>query len=247
MKANVHTASGRSTPNETEVVTKEHSPSKSKQATASGSSSSLSPPSHLQSPTVATHIQGADSARASPAPSSSSGDSHQPPPAASIPQHMTFGSDPSTFDDPTIYHIREVTANMTDDEKKEIYGVSSFPKDDLADLIAGMPPDKDFSNAKPSNQVNANTFATYLEPYLRPLVEEDLGWLKERVCQTHHPKRVLADCVRVIELHHLSFHVAERSITRKSGPKRTGRFQSTQPITEGISYQPINPVAVWSR
>ena len=116
---------------------------------------------------------------------------------------MTFGSDPSTFDDPTIYHIREVIANMTDDEKKEIYGVSSFPKDDLADLIAGMPPDKDFSNAKPSNQVNANTFATYLEPYLRPLVEEDLGWLKERVCYIHLSQYLLADCVRVIELRHL--------------------------------------------
>ena len=70
---------------------------------------------------------------------------------------------------------------MTDEEKKEIYGVSSFPHDDLSDLIAGVPPDKDFSNAKPSNQVNANTFAAYLEPYLRPLTEEDMAFLKERV------------------------------------------------------------------
>jgi transcriptional adapter 3 len=70
---------------------------------------------------------------------------------------------------------------MTDEEKMEIYGVTSFPHDDLSDLIAGVPPDKDFSNAKPSNQVNANTFQTYLEPYLRPLTEEDLGFLKERV------------------------------------------------------------------
>ena len=70
---------------------------------------------------------------------------------------------------------------MTDEEKKEIYCVATFPHDDLHDLIAGIPPDKDFSNAKPSNQVNANTFATYLEPYLRPLTDEDMAFLAERV------------------------------------------------------------------
>lgn len=70
---------------------------------------------------------------------------------------------------------------MTDDEKKEIYRVAQFPHDDLSNLIAGTPPDKDFSNAKPSNQVNANTFAAYIDPYLRPLTEEDMGFLKERV------------------------------------------------------------------
>ncbi len=70
---------------------------------------------------------------------------------------------------------------MTDDKKKEIYGVSSFPKSDLSNLVAGKLPDKDFSNAKPTNQVNANTFAAYIEPYVRPLTEEDMAWLKERV------------------------------------------------------------------
>ncbi|MCJ1378839.1 Transcriptional regulator [Xylographa soralifera] len=159
---------------------KDLSPSKPKRSTGSGSSSSLSPASQLQSPTTAIHPQANNSARASPTPSSSSNDSHQPPPAASIPQYQTFGADPSTFDDPTTYHIREVTPNMTDDERKEIYCVASFPHDDLSDLIAGTPPDKDFSSAKPSNQVNANTFATYLEPYVRPLTEEDMGFLKER-------------------------------------------------------------------
>lgn len=76
---------------------------------------------------------------------------------------------------------------MTDKEKKEIYGVASFPHNDLSDLIAGVPPDKDFSNAKPSNQVNANTFQTYLDPYLRPLTDEDMAFLKERVSTTSHP------------------------------------------------------------
>lgn len=70
---------------------------------------------------------------------------------------------------------------MTDEEKNEIYCVTSFPKNDLSHLSAGIPPDKDFSNAKPTNQVNANTFAAYLEPYLRPINEEDMAFLRERV------------------------------------------------------------------
>ncbi|MCJ1300735.1 Transcriptional regulator [Hypocenomyce scalaris] len=156
------------------------SPHKLRNETASGSSSSLSPPSQGQSPSTVTRAADVESARASPSPSSSSLDSHQPPPAPSIPQYQTFGPDPSTFDDPTIYHIRDVRDDMTDDEKKEIYRVAQFPHDDLSNLIAGTPPDKDFSNAKPNNQVNANTFAAYIEPYLRPLAEEDMGFLKER-------------------------------------------------------------------
>ena len=70
---------------------------------------------------------------------------------------------------------------MTDEEKKEIYCVAQFPHDDLSNLIAGTVPDKDFSNAKPANQVNANTFAAYIEPFCRPLTEEDTAFLKERV------------------------------------------------------------------
>ena len=110
----------------------------------------------------------------------------QPPPAASTQQFPTFGENPLTFDDPTIYHIRKVTEEMTEEEKKEIYGVSSFPHDDLSNLIAGTPPDKDFSNAKPTNQVAANTFLTYIEPFLRPLNEEDINFLKERVSFQSH-------------------------------------------------------------
>ena len=83
--------------------------------------------------------------------------------------------------DPIIYHIREVTPDMSDAEKKEIYSVTSYPTKDLSDQIAGVPPDKDFSNAKPTNQVAANTFLTYVEPFVRPLTEEDMAWLRERV------------------------------------------------------------------
>lgn len=105
---------------------------------------------------------------------------HQPAPVAAIPKMQTFGPDPSTFDDPTIYDIREVTPGMTEEEIKAIYCVAEYPRSDLHDKTPGTPPDKDFSNAKPPTQVNASVFANYVEPYIRPLTEEDLAFLKER-------------------------------------------------------------------
>ncbi|OAP58716.1 hypothetical protein AYL99_07806 [Fonsecaea erecta] len=98
----------------------------------------------------------------------------QPP----VPQQGFF-PDPLA-PDPVVYHIREVTPGMSDEEKKEIYSVTAYPTKDLSDQVAGTPPDKDFSNAKPTNQVAANTFLTYVEPYVRPLTEEDIAWLRER-------------------------------------------------------------------
>jgi len=109
---------------------------------------------------------------------SSSDDGRPPPPAR--PQANTFGDDPSTFPDPTVYEILPVKPGMTEEEIKEIYSVASYPKSDLADLIAGDPPDKDFSSAKPSNQINFSTFSTYVDPYFRPYTEEDLAFLRER-------------------------------------------------------------------
>jgi transcriptional adapter 3 len=58
-------------------------------------------------------------------------------------------------------------------------------------MMAGVAPDKDFSNAKPTSQVNANTFLTWVEPFVRPLTEEDIAFLKEKVkfavlVNTHH-------------------------------------------------------------
>ena len=145
-------------------------------------SSPLSEASPIASPPKSGHPPQVTSARDPSADSSSSSDTHQPPPAASQPRYQTFGTNPLTFDDPTVYEIRPVTDDMTDEEKKEIYCVASYPKDDLHDLIAGTPPNKDFSNAvKPSSQVQAHTFASYLDGYLRPLKEEDIGFLNERV------------------------------------------------------------------
>ncbi|EFW14789.1 Transcriptional regulator [Coccidioides posadasii str. Silveira] len=138
------------------------------------STSSLSPPS-ITSPRA-----GDRTSRPGSPESMESGDSYQPAPAPAIPQYQVFGPDPLRFDDPTTYHIREVNPAMTDEEKKEIYCVAGFPQSDLSHMMAGTIPDKDFSNAKPTSQVNANTFATYIEPYVRPLTEEDIAFLKEK-------------------------------------------------------------------
>ncbi|KJZ71622.1 hypothetical protein HIM_09016 [Hirsutella minnesotensis 3608] len=102
------------------------------------------------------------------------------PPRRELPQSQTFGEDPSTFPDPTVYEIREIHPRMSDQEKREIYSVATYPRSDLADLIAGDPPDKDFSSAKPSSQINFTTFSSYIDPYFRPFSEEDLAFLRER-------------------------------------------------------------------
>jgi transcriptional adapter 3 len=145
---------------------------------ASGSTSSLSPPS-MASPLPAKDGEDGDAAE-SPS-SDSSDDTHQPEPAPTVPHYQVFGPDPLKFDDPTIYHIREVTPGMSDEERKEIYSVARFPRSDLTHMMAGQPPDKDFSSAKPTNQVSANTFTTYIEAFVRPLTEEDIAFLKEKV------------------------------------------------------------------
>ena len=110
----------------------------------------------------------------------SSSDGRQPAPAPAIPHLQTFGDDPSSYPDPTVYEILPILPGMSDDEKREIYSVAVFPKNNLEDLIPGNPPDKDFSSAKPNSQVQATTFATHIEPYFRPFSEEDLAFLRER-------------------------------------------------------------------
>jgi transcriptional adapter 3 len=69
---------------------------------------------------------------------------------------------------------------MSEEEKKAIYSVAAYPESDLHDLTCGIPPDRDFSNAKPAQQVNFTTFQNYAEPFIRPLTEEDRGFLLER-------------------------------------------------------------------
>lgn len=95
-----------------------------------------------------------------------------------IPQQGFF-PDPMA-PDPTIYEIEDVVSGMSDADRKRIYSVTAYPTKDLSDQIAGQPPDADFSNAKPTNQIAATTFLTYAEPFLRPLTEEDVAFLRER-------------------------------------------------------------------
>jgi hypothetical protein len=152
-------------------------PSPSKRAKLSPGSSSLS--EMAQSPDVATAGNDKPSPKKPAASAETSDDERQPPPAPPVTQHAFF-PDPLA-PDPVIYHIRDVTPGMTDEERKEIYSVTGFPTKDLGDQIAGTPPDKDFSNTKPTNQVAANTFLSYVEPYVRPLTEEDIAFLRERV------------------------------------------------------------------
>lgn len=110
----------------------------------------------------------------------SSSEDEGAPPRRELPQSQTFGEDPSTFPDLTIYEIRDIKPGMSEEEKKEIFSVACYPKSDLADLIAGDPPDKDFSSAKPTSQINFTTFSSYIDPYFRPFSEEDLAFLRER-------------------------------------------------------------------
>ena len=154
---------------------------KAKRELSRATSSPLTEASAVASPSTAP-IASVQSLKAPTPESEDSADGHQPPPAPAQPHYQTFGDNPLKFDDPTIYEIRPVTDEMTEEEKKEIYCVASYPHDDLSHLIAGTPPNKDFSNAvKPNNQVQAHTFASYLDGYLRDFKEEDIGFLNERV------------------------------------------------------------------
>ncbi|KAK5702681.1 Transcriptional regulator [Elasticomyces elasticus] len=111
---------------------------------------------------------------------SDSEDTHADPPSTIPLYERAFGQDPTQFDDPTIYDIRDVTDDMTVDEKRNIFNVMYWPQSDLQDFTAGEPPDKDFSESKPANQTNFSTFQGWVEPYIRPYSEEDVAFLKER-------------------------------------------------------------------
>ncbi|KAK2627446.1 hypothetical protein QTJ16_003412 [Diplocarpon rosae] len=138
----------------------------------SASSSLSPPPGAVATPVASMEIDKEEG--------DSSSDEHQPPPAPAIPAHQTFGDDPNSFPDPTLYEILPITPGMTKDELKRLFSVSDFPEHDLSEYIPGTPPEKDFSSAKPANQVQAQTFATYLEPYFRPINDDDNAFLRER-------------------------------------------------------------------
>ncbi|KAK3393720.1 histone acetyltransferases subunit 3-domain-containing protein [Podospora didyma] len=155
---------------------RESNAAKPRKLSRDSTSSSLSP----VAPRTPSNMDVDDKAKAEENEDESESDNEGRPPPPARPQANTFGDDPSIFPDPTVYEILSVKPGMTQDEIREIYSVATYPKSDLGDLIAGDPPDKDFSNAKPSNQINFSTFSTYIEPYFRPFTEEDLAFLRER-------------------------------------------------------------------
>jgi transcriptional adapter 3 len=67
-----------------------------------------------------------------------------------------------------------------DEYLKKKYAVASYPMRDLKDLLPGEIPDADFTRAKPANQVQFATFASYIEPYFRNYIEEDLSFLNQK-------------------------------------------------------------------
>lgn len=105
---------------------------------------------------------------------------HHQPIAAPAAQYQSFGDDPTQYNDPTVYGLRDITPDMSEREKKEILCVADYPHDDLYDQGPGTPIDDDYSNAKPTNQVTFSTFISYVDPYVRQLTEEDVAFLKER-------------------------------------------------------------------
>ncbi|KAK9456151.1 histone acetyltransferases subunit 3-domain-containing protein [Dipodascopsis uninucleata] len=100
---------------------------------------------------------------------------------------LAFMEDDQVKDEESSQHIRgdnirakgEMPRSGTEDLKK-LYGVASYPTNDLQDLLPGEIPDEDFSKSKPTNQVQFSTFLSYIEPYYRPFTEEDIGFLKEK-------------------------------------------------------------------
>ncbi|KFG80056.1 putative transcriptional regulator Ngg1 [Metarhizium anisopliae] len=153
---------------------------KRKHSRGASASSSLSPPAAGSPSAMDVDKKAKEEDKEDGEDEESSSEDEGAPPKRQLPAAQTFGEDPSTFPDPTVYEIRPVHEGMSDEERKEIYSVAVYPRNDLANLIAGDPPDNDFSNAKPSSQINFSTFSTYIDPYFRPFSEEDLAFLRER-------------------------------------------------------------------
>src|SRR5690348_3214729 len=105
-------------------------------------SSSISSPASQPPPSLPE--MSAKAAKKDASSKSSTASPHQPPPAPVVQQTLIFGDNPIEFPDPTIYHIRDLTPEMTEEEMKEILNVADYPHDDLHDKTCGTPPDRDF-------------------------------------------------------------------------------------------------------
>lgn len=66
-----------------------------------------------------------------------------------------------------------------EDLLKEKYKVASYPTKDLSEFLPGVLPDSDFSNPKPTNQIQYSTFLTSVDGFFKPLTEDDIKFLKK--------------------------------------------------------------------
>lgn len=93
---------------------------------------------------------------------------------------------PSTLPEPSLklpdraVPTVELTTTSDPEEMKRRLGVAYFPTQDLSHLLPGTPSNEDYSKQKIPSQIAVSTFQASIEPFFRPLTEEDLGWLRDR-------------------------------------------------------------------
>lgn len=67
-----------------------------------------------------------------------------------------------------------------EDFLKRRFQVSSYPTNDLKELLPGEMPDQDFSHPKPTNQIQYTTFLASVENFFREFSDDDLKFLKSQ-------------------------------------------------------------------
>lgn len=67
-----------------------------------------------------------------------------------------------------------------EDYLKRKYNVASYPTNDLKDLLPGPIPDADFSCPKPTNQIQYNTFLTFVDNFFKSFNDDDIKFLENK-------------------------------------------------------------------
>lgn len=126
--------------------------------------------------------------------------------------------------------------------KKRRLGVVSFPTVPLEDLLPGKIPDEDFTQAKPANQVQATTYATFLEPYFRLFTEEDVGVLEQPTVGAEvvsFGRTISPYVIPPLGPYYLETWAEE---DRKQGMPTSNAESHTQASEESKRYEPVGSV-----
>lgn len=67
-----------------------------------------------------------------------------------------------------------------DDYLKQKYAVASYPTTDLKDQLPGPIPDGDFTNPKPTNQIQFTTFLSSIDNFFKEFTNDDINFLNEK-------------------------------------------------------------------